>query len=35
MNILKEMCFDLKPLENFPHFHKIELKGVTGRKSGK
>jgi hypothetical protein len=29
MNILKERCFDLKPLENYPHFHRIELYGVT------
>jgi hypothetical protein len=29
MNILKERCFDLKPLENFHHFHRIELYGVT------
>jgi hypothetical protein len=27
MNIVMERGFDLKPLRNFPDFHKIELLG--------
>jgi hypothetical protein len=27
MNILKERCFDLKHLGNFPYFYKIEFLG--------